>query len=262
MPSVFTESFFLEEILPLLIPFIEHRLKVSLRYERQRFPDGHQFLSGFKLWFGSEIPFQNGFLVEMAHLDRNVRKHFSHAFSAIENDGLDGETVCFQSFPRFSVHVRILSGNKFPEKFPSECRRAKHQHTITARKERNVSNENEWLMVCRFLFKNNGIQVFLNRWNTPMAMSGQLGKRLLAPDIPLPKIQMSALWLVFVLELFSTPQTFVPLNSSSFSILFYLGRMADTMLFLVNILECLELRIRFLAPVCHRMEFSASQIFN
>jgi len=69
---------------------------------------------------------------------------------------------------------------------------------------------------------------------------------------------MFALWLSFILKLFSTSQTFISLNSIPPSILFYLGRGAGTSLFLGIILNGVELMVIFLASVCHEKEFLAS----
>ena len=256
------EGLLFQKIFPPFEPLIEKFSEIVFTDEGECPSDREQFLSRRKLRFRGEIPLQDLFLMEMAHLDMDVRKDLSHASSAVEDDGLEGEALRFQFFPRFPVHRRVLAFHESPENIPLQSRRPEHEHAVTTGEERDIGDEDEGLRESFFLFENNRIELFLDPWDTPSVLLRELCQRLLVPHVFFPKIQMFALRLSIVLELLPASQTFVPLDSIPLSILLYFCRMAGALLFLRIILKGIELKVIFLAPVCHEMKFLASRIFN
>lgn len=212
---------FLQEMLPLHEPLIEEFFEIVFTNEGERSSDGEQFLSRFELRFRGEVPSQDRLLMEMAHLDGDVRKDLSHASPAVENDRLEGETHLLHFLSHFTIHRRILSSDELPEDIPLQSRSSEHEHSVTAREERDIGGEDEGLRGNLLLFKDDGVELFLDTWNASLILLGKLYERLLVPDVLFPKIQMFTLRLPIVLKLLPASQTFVPLDSVPLSILLY-----------------------------------------
>lgn len=132
MLPVLIEGLLGKKVLPFCMPLVEELSEIVLTDERERPSDRQQFLPRFEFRFQREIPSQYRFLMEVTHLDGNVRKDLSHALSAVEDDGLKDKSLCFQLFPCFSVHCRIFSTDESPEDILPELRRPEDEHTVAA----------------------------------------------------------------------------------------------------------------------------------
>jgi len=132
MLPVLIEGLLGKKVLPFRIPLVEELSEIVLTDERECPSDRQQFPSRLKLRFQREIPSQYRFLMKVTHLDGNVGKDLSHAFSAVEDDGLKDKSLCFQLFPCFSVHCRIFSADESPEDILPELRRPEDKHTVSA----------------------------------------------------------------------------------------------------------------------------------
>lgn len=251
-------SLLLQEIFPPFEPFIQELFETFLIHERERLSDRQEFLPRFELRFQREIPSQDRFLMEVTHLDGNVRKDLSHAPSAIKDDSPEDEANLLQLFSRFPVHRRIFSADESPEDILPELRRPEYEHAVTAREERDIGGEDERLRVDMILFRNNTIQTFLDPWNTPSVLFRKLRERLLVPDVLFPKIQMSMLRPPFPLKLETAVYAFISLNTPSSSVPYDCRSIAFMALFLYVIANVLLVT----APVCHGMIVLTSQIFN
>lgn len=131
VPPVALECLLFQKIFPPFEPLIKQYSEIFFCHECECFPDGEEFLPCFELRLQREIPSQDRLLMEVAHLDGNVRKDLSHASPAVEDDGSEDEAHLLQLLSRFPVHGRIFSADESPEDILIELRRPEHEHAVT-----------------------------------------------------------------------------------------------------------------------------------
>lgn len=184
---------FFQEIFPFRKPFSQQFRECSFIDERECLSDREQFQPRLKFRFQGEIPSQDLFLVEVAHLDGHVRKNLFDAPFSIQDDTQEDESLRFQSFPCIPIHLRILSPYELPEDILFQSRGPEYQYSITAREEGNVCYEDKWSWKDPSLFENDRVELFLDPWFASSMFVCELRQGLLVPDVFAPKMQTSML---------------------------------------------------------------------
>lgn len=170
--------------------------------------------------------------MEVAHLYRNIGKDLSHASFPIQDDALENEALHFQLFPCVPIHLCILASHERPENILAELRRPKYEYAVASGKERNVGDEDDGLSLDGAMLWIRRVQLFLNPRDASAILLSKLREGLLVPHVFFPKNRVSSLRLLHALEAPATEETFVPLDTSSFSVFFGIARTAFGTLFL------------------------------
>lgn len=231
MLPVLIEGLLGRKVLPFHEPLIEELSEIVFTYERECSSDRQKFLPCFEFRFQSEIPSQYRLLMKVAHLDRDIGKDLSHALSAVENHSVDGEALCFQLRPCIPIHRWAFSLYEPEEDVSFQIRRAEDEDTVPSHEERDVGDEDEELRRDGIMIRYGLVEPFPDSLDIESERPCQLRKRLLAPDVFLPKIRMPALRLFRALKLFPAAYALIPLSPSPFPVLFCFGRTCRTAFF-------------------------------
>lgn len=103
-----------EERAPSRVPVVEQCCKLLFRATGKRQGDFPQFLTRFKLRLHGQIPRHDLDLVEMAHLDGNTRKRFAYAFSAVNDERLDDESLLREMHDALLIYRRRFRHDDLP----------------------------------------------------------------------------------------------------------------------------------------------------
>ena len=95
----------LEEGRPSCMPGIKGSGKILLICFAEECGELFQFNTGLEFRIVRQIPCNDLFLMEVAHLDGDIRKQLSYSRSAIKNDRLNGIPLFLQSNPSLSVYL-------------------------------------------------------------------------------------------------------------------------------------------------------------
>lgn len=224
MFPVLVEGLLGEKVLPFHMPLIKESFEVLLLRVGENLSKCGKFPPCLKFRFQREIPPQYLSLVKMAHLDGNVGKDLSHALSAVEDHGFDSEALSFQFDSRVPIYRRILSLHEPEEDVSFQPWRTEDEDAVPSREVGDIGDEDERLRRNGTSVRHGFVEVSSDRLDIGSECPCQLRKRLLAPDVFFPKIQMSALGLFHALKLLPTAYAFIPLDTSPLPILLRLGR--------------------------------------
>ena len=159
MNAILFEGLLSDEIFPLFMPFIQSFREYFFRSRWKRSADHMQLPPREELGFRGEIAFQDGELMEMAHLHGNIGEDFSNTFSSVQDYGLYVKSLLFNPRSRFPIDADRFRFGKVPKDVLLEFRRSKDKYPVASIEEGDVADENEGLRRGDIL---NGSDVFQN----------------------------------------------------------------------------------------------------
>jgi len=110
------DCFFAEKIFPSFMPEHEPMSKTRFICLRQQQDDFFQFFSRLELWLPRDVAQNNHDLMELTHLDGNVRKGLQKPSTSVAHNACDMPSSCLQ----FLHACDILSDCFIPEKLPEK----------------------------------------------------------------------------------------------------------------------------------------------
>ena len=125
---------------PLLMPCCEGCTETSLLCNAQSPHYVSEFSTGIQLWISREIPGDDGYLVELAHLHGNARKERLQALFSVSHHCQQRITHPLQCIPRSLICVDGFVCNLRPIDVPLSVRIAHHYITRCAPKKHAVHN--------------------------------------------------------------------------------------------------------------------------